>query len=219
MVTPIASATSAASGAAATAQKGLANNFDTFLTLLTAQLRNQDPLSPMDSTQFTEQLVQFSQVEQQISANKNLETLIGLTQSRAGIDAVNYLGKTLTMTDGSNALRNGSAEWSYTLEVPTASTVVTVSNARGKIVYAAPGQTGAGSHTFVWDGKDNAGNPLPDGAYTLSVKGALNNGDKVTAALVSKGIVDQVDLSRGEPLLMIGPLGIPLSKASLVSGL
>src|ERR1051325_6310 len=93
------SSTSATStSAAASAQKQLSGNFDTSLTLLTTQLKNQDPLSPMDSNQFTQQLVQFSQVEQQINSNKNLESLITLTKSQTATNAVSYLGKTLTLT-------------------------------------------------------------------------------------------------------------------------
>src|SRR5690242_5441077 len=103
---------STASGAAS-AQKQLSSNFDTFLTLLTTQLKNQDPLAPMDSNQFTQQLVQFSQVEQQINSNKNLESLIALTKGRSAADAVSYLGKVVTLTDGSAALMNGQAKWAY----------------------------------------------------------------------------------------------------------
>ena len=83
----------------------MSSNFDTFLTLLTTQLQNQDPLSPMDSNQFTQQLVQFSQVEQQINSNKNLESLISLTKNQTSVDAVSYLGKTLTLTDGAGNSR------------------------------------------------------------------------------------------------------------------
>src|ERR1700745_1994530 len=105
------SATAAAAGSNAMQQ--LSGNFQTFLTLLTTQLKNQDPLSPMDSNQFTQQLVQFSQVEQQINSNKNLEDLIALTKSQSATNAVSYLGKTLTLTDGTAALQNGTANWTY----------------------------------------------------------------------------------------------------------
>ena len=112
----VTSATSAAStGQAASAQKTLSSNFDTFLTLLTTQLQNQDPLQPMDSNQFTQQLVQFSQVEQQINSNKNLESLIALTKSQTATNAVPYLGKTLTLTDGTAAVIGGQAQWTYTV--------------------------------------------------------------------------------------------------------
>src|SRR5215470_14788285 len=98
-VTPPTSAASTASqastGQAADAQKTLSSNFDTFLTLLTTQLQNQDPLQPMDSNQFTQQLVEFSQVEQQINSNKNLESLISLTKYQTNQSAVSYLGKDL----------------------------------------------------------------------------------------------------------------------------
>src|SRR5215213_9555272 len=110
-IRPVAGATNATRS-----ESQLAANFDTFLLLLTAQLKNQDPLEPMDSNQFTQQLVQFSQVEQQIHSNKNLESLISLTKASGAADAVSYLGKTLTVTDGNAALMNGQANWAYALE-------------------------------------------------------------------------------------------------------
>jgi flagellar basal-body rod modification protein FlgD len=206
------------SAAADTAQSRIAENFDTFLMLLTTQLKNQDPLSPMDSTQFTQQLVQFSQVEQQIAQNKNLETLIGLTRSRTAADAVAYLGKTLTFTDGSGPLIDGSAAWTYTLNGSADATAITIADARGRVVYAAPGATAGGAHEFVWDGKDNAGNQLPDGYYALTVRALLADGNPVASTVRSSGVVTEVDLSGSEPLLMIGPMIVPMSFATLVSG-
>src|SRR6185312_7829343 len=136
-VTAATSTTAAASAASAAddSKKQLSANFDTFLTLLTTQLKNQDPLSPMDSNHFTQQLVQFSQVEQQINANKNLESLIALTKSRSAADAVSYLGKTLTLTDGNAALMNGQAKWAYTLDTDAATTTLTVLGAKGHVVF------------------------------------------------------------------------------------
>jgi flagellar basal-body rod modification protein FlgD len=206
------------SSASTTARTRLAENFDTFLTLLTAQLKNQDPLSPIDSTQFTQQLVQFSQVEQQIAQNQNLETLIALTRSRTSVDAVGYLGKTLTFTDGSGPLVDGWATWEYTVNGGASATALTVTNAQGRVVYAGPGETGNGAHEFVWDGKDNAGNQLPDGYYALSVKALLANGNPVSSTVRSSGVVTEIDLSGSEPLLMIGPMAVPLSLAMRVSG-
>ena len=106
----------------------LSGNFDTFLTLLTTQLQNQDPLSPMDSNQFTQQLVEFSGVEQQINTNQNLQTLINLAQGRSSADAVSYLGKSVTLSNGKGALINGAATWTYALNDAAKADTLTVSD-------------------------------------------------------------------------------------------
>ena len=196
----------------------LAGNFDTFLTLLTTQLKNQDPLSPMDSSQFTQQLVQFSQVEQSINANQNLESLISLTKARAGSDAVGFLGKTITITDGSAGLKSGQALWGYSLASDSVATRLTITDSKGHTVYTGGGNTASGLHAFNWDGKDNAGNALPDGTYTLSVTAQTTDGTAVKTQVASQGVVDEVDLSGTEPMLRIGTLMVPLSKATLISG-
>ena len=212
------SAVSAAAPSTATKAKStLGSNFDTFLTLLTAQLKNQDPLSPMDSSQFTQQLVQFSMVEQSINANQNLESLISLTKQRVGGEAVNYLGKTVTLTDGSSSLNNGQAKWGYSLGSGSASTHLVVADSTGHTVFAGTGNTAPGLHAFIWDGKDNAGNAMPDGAYTLSVVAKTADGTSITTEVASQGVVDEVDLSGSEPMLKIGALNVPLSKATRIS--
>ena len=214
----VGSATSATPSASASASKQLSSNFDTFLTLLTTQLRNQDPLSPMDSNQFTQQLVEFSQVEQQINSNQNLESLISLTKSRASTDAVSYLGKTLTMTDGTSALMDGEANWAYSLDNDASTSNLIVSDAKGHTVYTASGEKGAGLHSFSWNGKDNTGRTLSPGAYTHKVTAKAPDGTAISSRIASQGVVSEVDLTGTEPLLMIGPVGVPLSKASLISG-
>src|SRR6202000_1113013 len=105
--------TSSTSGGDAMAQ--LSGNFSTFLTLLTTQLKNQDPLSPMDSNEFTQQLVEFRQVEQQINTNTTLQTLITQGQSQGSAVATSYLGKQVTITNGEAPLTNGTATWNYNL--------------------------------------------------------------------------------------------------------
>jgi len=219
--TAASSAASAATGTsgATGAKKQLSADFDTFLTLLTAQLMNQDPLSPMDSSQFTQQLVQFSGVEQQINSNKNLESLIALIKSQGAANAVSYLGRTITLTDGTAALQNESAEWTYTLPRDAASTRLVVEDAKGRVVFFGPGETDAGPHDFSWDGRTNAGNALPPGTYTLNIVAQAVDGTAMSGAVTSRGAISEVDLTGPEPMLMIGPMGVPLSKATLISGI
>src|SRR5580658_123707 len=116
-----AAAGAAASGSSDSATQQLTGNMDTFLQLLTTQLQNQDPMNPMDSDQFTQQLVEYSQVEQQINTNSNLQSLISLQQGGAGSSAVGYLGKTVTVSGGTAPLTNGAASWNYTLAAQSAS--------------------------------------------------------------------------------------------------
>src|SRR6202041_3271697 len=106
---------STASAATTASTQQIAGNFDTFLQLLTTQLQNQDPLSPMDTSQFTQQLVEYSQVEQQIDSNTNLQTLISQGTSQSAAYATSYLGKTVTVSGGEGSLTNGEAQWTYNL--------------------------------------------------------------------------------------------------------
>jgi flagellar basal-body rod modification protein FlgD len=172
----------------------------------------------MDSNEFTQQLVQFSQVEQQINSNQNLERLISLTKNQSSVSAVSYLGKTLTLTDGTAALMNGNATWAYSLDNAAASANIVISDSQGKTVYAGPAETGQGLHSFTWDGTSSSGQAMSPGAYTLKVTAKTSDGGTITTRVASQGVVGEVDLSGPEPYLMIGPLGVPLSKATLVSG-
>jgi len=211
--TPTTSTTSSTQDAA-TSQ--LSGNFNTFLTLLTTQLQNQDPMNPMNSDQFTQELVEFSGVEQQINTNDNLKTLIGLQQSNAGSNTVSYLGKTVTVTNGSAALQDSSADWSYALGSAAASDTLTVTNSQGQTVYTTKGETGAGQHDFSWDGTDQNGNQLPDGVYNMAVTANDSSGAAVSSAVASKGVVSEVNLTGSEPLLMIGSMAVPLSAVSAI---
>jgi flagellar basal-body rod modification protein FlgD len=201
---------------AAGGMQELSGNFSTFLTLLTTQLQNQDPLNPMDSSQFTQQLVMFSQVEQQINTNNNLQTLIALNHSNALSNATSYLGKSVTVTTGNGALQDGGCSWRYALGADAANTTLTITNSNGQVVYSGAGETSSGGHDFAWDGKDSSGNQLPDGVYKLSVSSAAPDGSAIQSAIAFKGIVDEVNLTGNEPLLMIGPMGVPLSQVSAI---
>jgi len=209
----------ASSGASATtansAMNQLSGNFDTFLQLLTTQLQNQDPLDPMDSNQFTQQLVEFSQVEQQINTNTNLQTLITQGQSQSGAYATGYLGKVVTVSGGEGALTNGQAQWTYNLAAAATSTTLSVTNANGQVVYSGAGQTAAGSNTFTWNGEDLNGNQQPDGTYTLAVN-ASNAGTAVTTTVSSSGTVSEVNMTGGTPQLVIGAMQVPLTSIGAI---
>ena len=200
------------------ATQQLTGNFDTFLQLLTTQLQNQDPLNPMDSNQFTQQLVEFSQVEQQINTNSNLSSLISLTEGNAGSSAVGFLGKDVTITNGNAALVSGVAQWNYTLGSDSAATQLTVTNASGQVVYTGSGETSSGSNTFNWNGEDNNGNQLPDGTYTLAVAATGSDGSAVQTSVSSSGVVNEISFQNGLPVLMIGSMAVPLSQVSSVGG-
>ena len=195
----------------------LSGNFSTFLTLLTSQLKNQDPTSPMDSNQFTQQLVMYSQVEQQIQSNDNLKTLISQGSSNAASMTTGYLGKKVSVTNGQASLASGAANWTYTLATASAATQLTVTNAAGKVVYTGKGASTAGTNSFAWDGKDNAGNQLADGAYKLTVTANDAAGNAVTSSVASAGVVTQIDMTTGTPLLVVGNMEIGVGDIAAVA--
>lgn len=216
-VTTPTSSTNTSTNTSANALNQLSGNFDTFLQLLTTQLQNQDPTSPMDSTQFTQQLVEMSQVQQQIDTNTNLQSLITLSQGQSNSIAMGYLGKSVVMTNGTGALTNSSADWTYGLNAAASSSTLTVTDSSGNVVYSGTGQTTAGTHDFTWNGQDNNGKQLPDGTYTLAVSATAADGSAVTTSIASKAVVTGIDMTGTSPQLVIGSSEIPLADASLVS--
>ena len=213
MTTPVGSAstTPPATTAPDAAQQQLSGNFSTFLTLLTTQLQNQDPMNPMDSNQFTQQLVEFSQVEQQINTNDNLKTLIGQGSSQTGAYAVSYLGKAVTVSNGQAPLASSQAIWAYNLNTTAANTQLSVTDANGNVVYTGNGETASGAHTFTWDGKATNGTQEPDGTYKLTVSAAAADGSAVTSSVTSTGVVSEVDMTGASPVLMVGPMQVQLT--------
>ena len=195
----------------------LSGNFQTFLSLLTTQLKNQDPTAPMDSNTFTQQLVMYSQVEQQINTNTKLDSLISLGQTQSNTYAMSYLGKNVVLTNGQQALTNGAATWTYGMNNSAASTTLTVTDSAGKTVYSGAGETTSGTHTFNWNGMDNNGNQLADGTYSLSVASTAQDGSSVTTSVASKGTVTGIDMSGTSPQLVIGSMEVPLTSATLVA--
>ncbi len=188
-------------------------NFNTFLTLLTTQLQNQDPLSPMDSSTFTQQLVSFSGVEQQINTNNNLQSLIQLQTTDESIAALPLVGQQIEYNSATAPLANGQASFSYTLPSTAAQTALAVTDANGNIVYNTTGQTAAGQHSFVWNGKANGGQQMPNGgAYTLQVVSTDASKNPITATVQSIGTVSSVAVNSGTATLDVNGISVPMSE-------
>jgi len=207
MPTPVVSATgtntsSTANTTSSTATTGIADNFQTFLTLLTTQLQHQNPLDPLDTNQFTAQLVQFAGVEQQLKQNEQLKSLIAIEKSAQSTQALVYVGNTVAV-DGSKAQFDGSATWNIKAPKDTSATI-TITNAAGQTAYSGAYSLNQGNASFVWDGKGNDGTQWPTGAYTLTATGKDSSGRDVAISTEVQGIVDSVDLTASPPLLSIG---------------
>ncbi|KQX40411.1 hypothetical protein ASD04_07240 [Devosia sp. Root436] len=183
----------------------IADNFDTFLNILTTQLKNQNPLDPLDTNQFTQQLVQFSGVEQQLKTNEFLETLMLSSQNTAKSDAVSYIGKEVTSSGKTGELTDDSAVfWAYSANANAANATVTIKDANGQVVYTETGPLKAGPGTFRWDGMGSDGNLKPNGIYTVDIQGKDANGKDVKISTASIGLVTAVDFTSDVPVLTVG---------------
>jgi flagellar basal-body rod modification protein FlgD len=187
----------------------LAENFDTFLSLLTVQLKNQDPLSPMDSNQFTQQIVQMTGVEQQLLTNDLLKKLVSNTGSGVST-AVSLIGKEVRADSSESALKGGKAEWTYTLDRAATDVKIEVLDSKGRVVNSiAPTDNKAGEHEFVWDGKGAAGTPMAEGLYSIRVTAKDSSGAAVTSKVFADGLVTGVEQKDGATLITINGARVP----------
>ncbi len=194
----------------------IAGNFQTFLQLLTTQLQNQNPLDPLDTNQFTQQLVQFAQVEQQLKSNTELSTLVSLQQTAQNTQALNFVGQTVAVDGDTAPLSNGSATWLMSVSKPATATI-NITNSSGATVYSTSGTLAAGQNQpFSWDGKDSSGNQLPDGNYKISVTATDSTGQTVAIPTQIEGIVDSADLTQSPPTLSIAGQDYTLDKLKRV---
>ncbi len=204
-VSPVTSATNPA-GAVSSALNDtteIASNFTTFLQLLTTQLQNQDPLSPMDTNQFTQQLVEFAGVEQQMKTNDTLSTLVSLQQSAQTSQALSLVGATVVVNGTTAQLASGQATWSLTATQPATATV-TITAPSGQTVYTATGAVNAGSQPFTWNGVGSDGTTWPAGNYTLTTTAVTASGQSTTVTSQVEGQITSVDLTQTPPLLAMG---------------
>ena len=214
MQTAITTTTGLAEQAAQTVNQkaSLSNDFSDFLTLLTTQLQNQDPLAPLDSTEFTNQLVQFSQVEQQINSNQKLDSLLALQLSSISSVALGYVGMDISYIsrdlnfDGTTPI-----DISYALSEEAVTSKINIYNEDGDLVYSADAPRDTGINQFTWNGTDSAGRPVPEGTYSLSVD-ALNKEDKaIENSTVVTGRVRGIETQNGIVFVLVGDRAVSVS--------
>jgi flagellar basal-body rod modification protein FlgD len=175
-----AAASTTAAGATGSSLASLSGNEQTFLNLLLTQLQNQDPTTPVDTNQFTTELVQYSQVEQQINTNSSLTQLVGLTQSGDLLQAGALVGKQLDIASATVPLQSGKGIVEFTSAGAQTATI-SITNAAGAAVKTATVDATAGSNAYTWDGTNDSGQQQADGPYTVSILGTTAAG--ATAAL------------------------------------
>jgi flagellar basal-body rod modification protein FlgD len=223
-MTTIAAAQSASQAAASvikpkTDTRGqIAGNFDQFLNLLTTQLKNQNPLEPLDTNQFTQQLVQFAQVEQQLKQNDTLTSLLSMSKSATTANAMSFVGARVTMDGSTSSLKDGKAEWR--LEAPRGgSATITIKDKSGNVVSTENTTLNAGVQNFRWNGRNSTGGQAPDGDYSIVIDAQDAQRNRFAVKTEVTGVVDGADFSSDVPTLIIGTTRTPLDKVKSVSRL
>jgi flagellar basal-body rod modification protein FlgD len=196
----------------------IAGNFNQFLTLLTTQLQNQNPLDPLDTNQFTQQLVQFASVEQQLKTNDQLGSLITASKASAAATASGLIGKTVTADGATTSLADGSATWTLNPARAAAKAVMTITDAKGNVVATQTKALPAGSQSFAWDGRASTGQLAADGKYTLKVQALDATGSSVSVDTKISGAITSVDVTGAEPVLTIGDRTVALSSVEAIGG-
>ena len=192
----------------------LATNEQTFLKLLTTQLKNQDPLAPTDTAQMTSQITQMTGVEQQLVTNDLLAALVGMSSGGGISEGVNLMGKQVTAETDKSLLKTGEASWSYTQSRSATAVKVEVLDKYGKtIATVLPDDMTTGDHTFKWDGKSTDGTQQPDGGeYTIKVTATDAQGSNITTTAKGRieGVVTKVTNESGTNMVWIGDTKVAL---------
>jgi len=214
--------TTTSTAAQATLNSGLssiANNYTSFLQLLTTQLQNQDPLSPMDTDQFTQQITEMTGVQQQLLSNQLLQQLVN--QSQGGVtNAVDLIGKTVSANGSTSMLQNNSATFAYNLPAQAAKITGAVTDSNNNVIWSGPlPGAAAGAQTFTWDGENAAGQAQTNGnLYTLTVTATNAAGQAITPTTTVQGTVSAVQQVNGQTLITVGSDQVPLSSVTGVTG-
>ncbi|MCA3273737.1 MAG: hypothetical protein ING26_06085 [Roseomonas sp.] len=211
-------ATLSANAATSTAQSSkFAGDFNTFLTLLTTQIKNQSPTDPLDTNQMTSQLVQFASVEQQISMNQNLQRMLALEQASQLTASAPLIGRNVEVEAEQISLQGGVG----TLKLPAAgasqTALVTIRGSGNRIIRQETVQLGNAPKTWSWNGKDSENVSQPDGAYKVSVTGTGGGGKTEALPFTTIGTVTGAERVGGDVKLLLGQLQANFDKLRSVS--
>lgn len=188
----------------------LAEDFSQFLTLLTTQLQNQDPTDPLDTNQFTEQLVQFSQVEQQINANQKLDDLVALSINDGITNALSFVGLNASYISSELSYDGETASTiRYSLDSTAASSTINIFDQSRSLIFSGEGSTTQGTHEFTWDGTDLLGNQVPEGTYSISIDSLDAQDEPISTTTVVTGIVRGIEQQDGVVFALVGERAIP----------
>ena len=208
----------AATSAATTAAKQTDVDFNMFLKLLTTQMQNQDPLKPMESTEYTQQLAQFTQVQQSVKQTGTLDNILAQLSTQNMTQASGFIGKTAEFNSAVTGLSaDRPAQWTYKANAPVTELTATITDASGKQVSSAtiaPDQSG----TFSWDGSLPNGGKAPPGAYTLALKAGTATGSTIPVAITTSGRVEDVMSNGGAVTLGVNGAQIDMSKLVKLTG-
>src|SRR5262245_16065719 len=194
----------AVSGNSSASQTRLAGDYDSFLQLLTTQLKNQDPLSPLDATQFVTQLSQFAMVEQAIMTNKNLESLLQSSRNAVISADIGLIGRQVEVPGKTLGLdSSGQGGFTYKLNVEAQTAAVNIRDAQGNLVRTVSLDPKVGEHNVVWDGKDSLGDAVAPGAYQLEYAAFDKDGKPITVSSYVAARVDRIELDASGSTLVL----------------
>ncbi|MFO8086005.1 MAG: flagellar hook capping FlgD N-terminal domain-containing protein [Desulfobacterales bacterium] len=189
-----------------------------FLSLLVTQLQNQDPLKPMDPTQFTAQLAQFSSLEQLYNINENIQMLKSIQGSFDRLSALSMIDKYVVSDSRTFQFTGDPLELGFRFDEKVRDATLYIQTPNGQtvcnIVVANPS---AEEHFVQWDGKDQDGWQLPEGTYSLAVIGTTEDGNPIAGTTLAKSQITGVDLSGTETILMTTNGKVMLSEISKVN--
>jgi len=191
--------------AASRSQSQLGTDIDSFLLLLTAQITNQDPLAPMDSTAFVSQLAQLTQVEQSITTNTNLENIVRQITSLTGLSDVQLIGRDVTLATNKLDLNAGSAEMQYKLSDNAQQVSIKIKGLDGNIIQEITNlpTSGGTQHTVVWDGLGSNGEQIAAGAYEFELVAVDSELENVSFSSFATTYVEELAFRNGQPTLLL----------------